>query len=84
MEGLVGTKSVPNEEHEPLGRWFGTMIPLNAKGAHTMNDWTDKINVENGDNIHGVEKDGNTKEGEPSKARHLDKMKVELTRYLRN
>ena len=45
-----------------------------------MNDWTDKINVENGDNVYAMENDGDTKEAEPSKARHLDKRKVKLRR----
>ena len=48
-----------------------------------MNDWTDKINVENGDDIHRMEKDSNTKEAESSKARHLDKMNEKLTRHQR-
>lgn len=58
-------------------------MSLNAKGAHTMNDWTDKIDVENGENIHEMEDNGDTKEAEPSQARHLDVMNVKLTRYLR-
>lgn len=35
-----------------------------------MNDWTDKINVKNGDYIHGMEKDSHTEEAESPKARH--------------
>lgn len=46
-----------------------------------MNDWTDKINVENGEYIHGMENDGDTKEAEPSKARHLHEKSVDLTMY---
>ena len=52
------------------------MVSLDAKGAHTMNDWTDKINVKNGDNVHGVKDDGDAKEAEPSETRHSDKMNV--------
>ena len=48
-----------------------------------MNDWTDKINVEDGENVYGVEYDSDTKEAEPSKARHLDRMNVELARWQR-
>ena len=59
------------------------MVSLDAKGAHTMNDWTDKINVKNGDNVHGVKDDGDAKEAEPSKTRHSDKMNVRLTRFQR-
>ena len=58
-------------------------MPMDAKGAHTMNDWTDKINVENGENVHGMEKDGDAKEAEPPKACHIDKKKVEPTSYQR-
>ena len=49
------------------------MASLDTKRAHAMNDWTDKINVKDGDNIHGMEKNGHTEEAEPSKARHLDR-----------
>lgn len=49
------------------------MTPLNTKGAHAMNDWTDKVNVENGDDVHRMEKDGHTEEAKPPKARHLKK-----------
>ena len=45
-----------------------------------MNDWTDKIDVEDGENVHGVEHDSDTEEAKPSKARHLDKMNVGLAR----
>ena len=83
MEGLVGAESVSNEENKPLGWRFGAMISLNAERAHTMNDWTDKINVENGNNVHKMEKDGQTQEAESSKARHLYKMKVEMRKYRR-
>ena len=60
------------------------MVSLNAKGAHTMNDWTDKIYVKNGNDVHGVKDDCDTKEAEPSKARHFDKMDVGLTRFQRD
>ena len=58
-------------------------MSLNAKGAHTMNDWTDKIDVENGENIHEMEDNGDTKEGEPSQVRHVDETNVKLIRYPR-
>ena len=58
-------------------------MSLNAKRAHAVNDWTDKIDVENGNNVHRMEKDSDTEEAEPPKARHLDKMNVELTRKQR-
>ena len=48
-----------------------------------MNDWTDKINVKDGENVHGVEYDSDTEEAKPSKARHLDRMNVELARQER-
>ena len=48
-----------------------------------MNDWTDKINVEDGKNVDGVENDSDTKEAEPSKACHLDRMNVELAKLQR-
>ena len=83
MEGLVGAESVSDKENEPLGWWFGAMISLHAERAHTMNDWTDKINVEDGKDVHGMKENGNTQEAESSKARHLRKMKVELRRYQR-
>lgn len=46
-----------------------------------MNDWTDKIYVENGENIDEMEDNGDTKEAEPPQARHVDEMNVESTRY---
>ena len=46
---------------------------MDTKRAHAMNDWTDKINVKDGDNIHGMENNSHTKEAEPSKARHGDR-----------
>ena len=52
------------------------MVSLDAKGAHTMNDWTDKIDVEDGKNVHGVENDSDAKEAEPPKACHLARMNV--------
>lgn len=48
-----------------------------------MNDWTDKIDVENGENIHEMEDNGDTKEAEPSQVRHVDEMNVKLIRYPR-
>ena len=56
------------------------MVSLNAKGGHAMNDWTDKIYVENGDNVHRMEKNGYTKEAKPPKARHFQKMNGKATR----
>ena len=55
------------------------MASLDTKRAHAMNDWTDKINVKDGDNIHGMEDNSHTKEAEPSKARHLDRINEMLT-----
>ena len=54
------------------------MTPLNGKRAHAMNDWTDKINVKDGNNVHGMEKDGRTEEAESPKSRHLEKRKTSL------
>ena len=49
------------------------MASLDTKRAHAMNDWTDKIDVKNGDDIHGMEKNSHTEEAEPSQARHRDR-----------
>lgn len=35
-----------------------------------MNDWTDEIDVKDGDYIHGMEEDGHAKEAESPKACH--------------
>lgn len=81
MEGLIGTESISNEEDKPLGWGFCAMAPLNSKRAHAMNDWTDKINVKDGNDIHRMEKYCHTKEAEPPKARHFDKTNEKVTRF---
>ena len=78
MKGLVGAESIPDEKYESSGWRFGALIPLDTKGVHTMNDWTDKIDVKDGNNVHRMENDGDTKEAKPSKARHLVKRNVEV------
>lgn len=81
MEGLVGAESVSNEEHEPFGGGIDAMTSLDSKRAHAVNDWTDKINVKDRKDIHGMEKDGHTEEAESSKARHCKKGMAGSSQY---
>ena len=45
LEGLVGSKSISNEEDKSFGWCFGSIVPLDSKRVHAMNDGTDEVNV---------------------------------------
>lgn len=41
--------------------------------SHSMYNWTDKVDVKDGVNVHEMEHDGNAQKAEATKARHVEK-----------
>lgn len=56
-----------NKQKQPLRR---RLRGLNSERAHTMNNWADKVNVEDGPDVYEVKDHGNGQEACTSKTRH--------------
>lgn len=54
-------------QDQTLSRGFGCIDP---EGPHASDDWTDKVNVEDGEEVDDVEDDGEAEEAHAPEARH--------------
>jgi hypothetical protein len=86
LEGLVGTKAVTwncvSWEYGDVDAsnrmrtdiqyqsFSGSLWRIDTKWPHASDDWTDEVNVEDGEEVDNVEDDGQGKEAHAPETRH--------------
>lgn len=60
-----------NEKKQPVGGSFSVRTTLHTIQAHSRDNWADKVNVEDAEDVGQMKGDGNGQEAKTRKARHL-------------